>query len=219
LAEHDYSGRHTWASRSENPHELTALSVEIRWEDQIMPMPGMRGMEHLGITVPNLEEACDFFVKILGCEVLYTAAKNFRVDDSDWMYEHLRVHPRSVITEFRYLRCANGTNLEVFEYVAPDQNRRLPKNSDIGGHHLAFYVDDMDAAIKYLRDNGVEVLGDPTSYTEGPNLGLTWCYFMAPWGLQLEVVSAPKGTVFDNEAKAKGARRLFHPKFVSETAD
>ena len=115
------------------------------------------------------------------------------------------------------MRCGNGTNLEVFQYEAPDQNPVPPKNSDIGGHHLAFYVDDMDEAIAFLKKNGVKVLGEPTSYTSGPNIGLTWCYFMAPWGAQLEIVSAPKGTVYDNEAKKSGKTRLFHPKYVAET--
>jgi catechol 2,3-dioxygenase-like lactoylglutathione lyase family enzyme len=181
-----------------------------------MPIPGMRGMEHVGFTVPDINEACDFFEKILGAETLYTAATNFRADD-DWMKVHLNVDPRCVIKEFRYMRCGNGTNLEVFEYEAPDQAKTPPKNSDIGGHHFAFYVDDMDEAIAFLKANGVKVLGEPTAYTEGPNLGLTWCYFMAPWGAQLEIVSAPKGTVYDNEAKASGKTRLFHPKHVAET--
>ncbi len=182
-----------------------------------MPIPGMRGMEHIGFTVPDINEACDFFVKILGAEVLYTAATNFRADGT-WMKDHLKVDPCCVITVFRYLRCGNGTNLVVFQYAAPNQAQTPPLNSDIGGHHLAFYVDDMDAAIKFLKDNGVKVLGEPTAYTEGPNLGLTWCYFMAPWGLQLEVVSAPNGTVFDREAAAAGRTRLFHPKYPAETA-
>ena len=182
-----------------------------------MPIPGMYGMEHIGFTVPDINEACDWFERILGAETLYTAATNFRHDDDDWMREHLRVHPRAVIKEFRYLRVGNGTNFEVFEYESPDQNTTPPKNSDIGGHHLAFYVEDMDAAIAFLKDNGVEVLGEPTAYTEGPNLGLTWCYFMAPWGQQLEVVSAPGGTAYDNEAKKTGATRLFHPKYAAET--
>ena len=181
-----------------------------------MPMPGMRGMEHIGFTVPDIDEACDFFEKILGAEVLYTAAKDFR-GEGDWMSRHLRVDDRCVIKEFRYVRCGNGTNLEIFQYEAPDQAKTPPKNSDIGGHHLAFYVDDMDAAIAFLRKNGVEVLGEPTAYTEGPNLGLTWCYFMAPWGMQLEVVSAPEGTVYDREAKEAGRTRLFHPALVDET--
>lgn len=182
-----------------------------------MPIPGMCGMEHIGFTVPDINEACDWFERILGAETLYTAATDFRHDDDDWMQEHLRVHPRSVIKEFRYMRMGNGTNFEVFEYEAPEQVRTPPKNSDVGGHHFAFYVVDMDAAIAFMRANGVEILGEPTAYTEGPNLGLTWCYFMAPWGLQLEVVSAPDGTTYDNEAKQTGATRLFNPLHAAET--
>ena len=182
-----------------------------------MPIPGIRGMEHVGITVPDINQACDFFTRILGAEVLFTAATDFK-GEGDWMHEHLNVHPRSEIKEFRYVRLGNGTNLEVFQYTAPDQHKGWPlKNSDEGGHHLAFYVDDMNAAIQFLNDNGVRVLGEPTSYTDGPNLGLTWCYFLAPWGLQLEIVSAPKGTTFDIEAKAAGQRRLFDPSRAAET--
>ena len=182
-----------------------------------MAIPGIYGTEHIGFTVPDINAACDFFERILGAQVLYTAATDFRRDDDDWMLEHLRVHPRSVIKEFRYLRVGNGTNFEVFEYESPGQVTTPPRNSDVGGHHLAFYVEDMDAAIAYLRENEVEVLGEPTAYTEGPNLGLTWCYFMAPWGLQLEIVSAPEGTAFDNAAKESGSTRLFNPKYAAET--
>jgi len=181
-----------------------------------MPIPGMRGMEHIGFTVPDINEACDFFERVLGAKTLFTAATNFRAD-GDWMRVHLNVDPSCVITEFRYMRCGNGTNLEVFEYQAPDQAKAPPKNSDIGGHHLAFYVDDMDTAIAWLKSNGVKVLGEPTSYTDGPNLGLTWCYFMAPWGMQLEIVSAPKGTTADDEAIRTGGLRLFHPGKLPET--
>lgn len=182
-----------------------------------MPIPGLRGTEHIGFTVPDINTACEWFENILGAETLYSAATDFRHDAGDWMQEHLRVDPRAVIKEFRYMRVGNGTNFEVFEYEAPGQNRTPPKNSDIGGHHFAFYVDDMDAAISFLRTNGVEVLGEPTAFTEGPNLGLTWCYFLTPWGLQLEVVSAPAGTAYDNQAKISGATRLFHPKYPVDT--
>ena len=98
--------------------------TQVTTQEETMPIPGMRGMEHIGFTVPDINEACDFFERILGAEVLYTAATNFRVDDSDWMAEHLHVHPRAVITEFRYLRCGNGTNLEVFQYefAGPEQD-------------------------------------------------------------------------------------------------
>ncbi|ATG73999.1 glyoxalase [Zobellella denitrificans] len=159
------------------------------------PMPGMKGLQHIGITVPRLEEAVDFFERVLGCEPFFTFGE-FSFED-DWMERHLNVHPRARIRDFQMVRCGNGTNLEVFEYSAPDQNRRGPRNSDIGGHHLAFYVDDMAAAVAYLTERGIRVLGEPSTFTEGPAAGLTWVYFLAPWGLQLELVSAPGGMAYE----------------------
>jgi catechol 2,3-dioxygenase-like lactoylglutathione lyase family enzyme len=35
-------------------------------------LPTMRGVEHIGLTAPNLDEATGFFVQVLGCEVVYT---------------------------------------------------------------------------------------------------------------------------------------------------
>ena len=34
-------------------------------------LPGLRGVDHIGITVPNIEQATTFFVDEIGCELLY----------------------------------------------------------------------------------------------------------------------------------------------------
>ena len=34
-------------------------------------LPGLRGVDHVGITVPDIEQATAFFVNVLGCELLY----------------------------------------------------------------------------------------------------------------------------------------------------
>ena len=34
-------------------------------------LPGLRGTDHIGFTVPNLEEAVDFFVNVIGCEAFH----------------------------------------------------------------------------------------------------------------------------------------------------
>ena len=160
-------------------------------------LPGLRGTDHIGFTVPDIEQAVDFFVNVIGCEAFYPMGP-FASDD-DWMQVHLNVHPRAKIKYMRLLRCKNGSNFELFEYEAPDQNTVQPKNSDIGGHHLAFYVDDMDAAVAYLKSKGVELQGGPTTIDEGAAAGLTWLYFLAPWGMQLELVSAPNGLAYERE--------------------
>ncbi|GAA5542205.1 MULTISPECIES: VOC family protein [Brucella/Ochrobactrum group] len=63
--------------------------------------------------------------------------------------------------KLQFLRCGNGSNFEIFEYSSPDQNPVQPRNSDVGGHHLAFYVDDIDSAVQYLRMHDVRILGEP----------------------------------------------------------
>jgi catechol 2,3-dioxygenase-like lactoylglutathione lyase family enzyme len=173
-------------------------------------LPGLRGVEHVGFTVPDLEEATRFFVDVIGCEYVYSLGP-FR-DDGDWMERHLNVHPRAVVKELRFFRCHHGSNFEIFEYEAPDQSTRPPKNSDVGGHHLAFYVDDFDRALEYLKKRGVRILGEPTLRTSGPSGGQTWVYFLTPWGMQLELVSYPNGKAYERDSSI----RLWHPSHPAE---
>ncbi len=169
-----------------------------------MTLPGLRGTDHIGFTVPDLDEADAFFTDIIGCERVYELGP-FHADD-DWMRVHLNVHPRTVMRRLVFYRCAFGTNFEIFEYDAADEQATQPRNSDIGGHHLAFYVDDLDAAVAYLHQHGVRVLGEPTA-SKGASEGQRWVYFLAPWGMQLELVSFPQGKAYESEAPV----RLWHP--------
>jgi len=68
-----------------------------------MGMPGLRRFDHVGFTVPDIEEAHGFLVDVLGCEYLYSLGP-FAHDDSDWMAEHLNVHPRAAMVENRWFR-------------------------------------------------------------------------------------------------------------------
>jgi catechol 2,3-dioxygenase-like lactoylglutathione lyase family enzyme len=174
-----------------------------------MSLPTLRGTDHIGFTVPDLNQATDFFVNVIGCELVYSLGPFQREDN--WMQDHLRVHPRTVMKELRFFRCGFGTNFEIFEYQAADGQAPQPKNSDIGGHHLAFYVDDLDAAISYLKESGIEILGEPTA-SQNASSGQRWVYFLSPWGMQLELVSYPLGKKYEVGAKLK----LWHPGHPAE---
>jgi catechol 2,3-dioxygenase-like lactoylglutathione lyase family enzyme len=159
-----------------------------------MGLPGLRRLDHVGFTVPDLDAAQAFLVDVLGCEYLYSLGP-FRADD-DWMTRHLNVHPRAEVVENRFFRCGEQAVFEVFSYTSPDQREAIPRNSDIGGHHVALYVDDLDAAIAHLQQHGVQVLDGPTA-SKGPAEGNRWIYFLSPWGMQFELVSYPHGKAFD----------------------
>jgi catechol 2,3-dioxygenase-like lactoylglutathione lyase family enzyme len=164
-------------------------------------LPGFRGADHLGFVVPDLDQAVKFFVEVMGCEAFYKMGP-FKADD-DWMAVHLGVHPRAELPQMRLVRCGHGANMELLQYKTPDQDTRMPKNSDLGGYHFAFYVDDMDKAVAYLKGKGVKFLGEPTVMTSGPSAGETWVYFLAPWGMNLELVSYPKGKAYEKEYKTR----------------
>jgi len=170
-------------------------------------IPTMKGTDHIGITVPNIEQAVSFFVDVVGCEAFYKLGP-FADGEGNWMKDNLNVHPRAQIPEIRLVRCGNGSNLELFEYTSPDKNTNQPKNSDIGGHHIALYVDDIEKAVAYLKENGITVQGDVHVMDSGPSAGESWVYFMSPWGMQLELVSYPNGKAYERDSK----RRLFSPK-------
>jgi catechol 2,3-dioxygenase-like lactoylglutathione lyase family enzyme len=158
-------------------------------------LPGLQRLDHIGFTVPDLEAAHDWLVNVLGCEYMYRLGPF--VSDDDWMAEHLNVHPRTVMRELRFYRVSGQAVFEVFQYEAPDQADQPPRNSDIGGHHVALYVDDMDEAVAYLHERGVTVLGDPTA-SKSASEGQRWVYFLSPWGMQFELVSYPNGKAFDH---------------------
>lgn len=161
-----------------------------------MPVPGLTRVDHIGFTVPDLEQARAFLIDVLGCEYMYSLGPFVNADD--WMSEHLNVHPRAVMRQLHFFRCGGQAIFEVFQYEAPDQRQILPRNSDYGGHHVALYVDDLDAAVDYLRARGVQLLGEPT-VSKGPSEGQRWVYFLAPWGMQFELVSYPDGKAFDRQ--------------------
>jgi len=167
-------------------------------------LPGMRGIDHIGVTVPDLDEAERFLVDVLGAEPIYTLGA--KQADDDWMQVTLGVHPRTVIREIRFLRLGNGSNLELFKYDSADGQADNPRNSDIGGHHLAIYVDDLDEAIEHLRTHKVELMGDPVASGKLAE-GQRWQYFRSPWGMQFELVSFPGGKAYEQNSP----RRLWHP--------
>ena len=65
--------------------------------------------------------------------------------------------------------------------------------SAVGGAHLGFYVEDIDAGVESLHAHQLIVLGQPKRVAEGPSAGLAWVHFLAPWGQQLALVSYPQG--------------------------
>ena len=66
------------------------------------PIPGLTGIEHIGLTVPDIEDATRFFCDVVGASKVYDIGPFEHADD--WMAKHLAVHPRSRINKLRVLK-------------------------------------------------------------------------------------------------------------------
>ena len=183
---------------------MTTLSFGAAHADSI---PGMRGHDHTGVTVPDLAQAVDFFTNVLGCKAAMSFGP-FADDQGTFMTDALGVDSKAVIEKITQLRCNFGSNIELFQYSAPDQKDLKQKNSDIGAFHIAFYVDDIAAAKAYLDKKGVATRLGPIPVKDGPAGGQSILYFQAPWGLQFEAISYPNGMEYEKSAETK----LWNPK-------
>lgn len=170
-------------------------------------LPGMRGHDHTGVTVADMDQAVAFFTDILGCQKAMSFGP-FADDKGTFMTDLLGVDSKAVIENITLMRCGFGSNVELFKYTAPDQKNLNQKNSDIGAFHIAFYVDDIKAAKAFLDEKGVATRLGPLPVEQGPAAGQAILYFQAPWGLQFEAITYPNGMAYEKD----GGPVLWSPK-------
>lgn len=154
-------------------------------------IPGLRGIDHLSVTVPDLEEATRFYCDVIGGDLLYElgpfdAREMPGEGGRDWTEAHLAVADARL--RFRAVRFGDVI-LELFEFERPGRTLDRPvRASELGRGHIGFEVDDIEAATAYLVEQGVEVLAGPIDVpAEAPSGAMLSRYFTDPWGNQLEL--------------------------------
>jgi catechol 2,3-dioxygenase-like lactoylglutathione lyase family enzyme len=162
-------------------------------------VPGLLGIDHVGITVPNLAEAAAWFENVLGGINPLTFGP-FSDPTGDFMHQLVDVDPRAVVNQIRVIRIGNGPGVELFDYTAPDQDHTFRRNSDWGGHHIAFYVRRIDKAVEFLQSKGAQKRFGPFAVTGGPAAGQTINYFQTPFGTDIELISYPHGMAYQATA-------------------
>ena len=171
--------------------------------------PITRGIDHVGITVPDVEAATAFFVEALGAVHLYDMLAPGAVpvpgeDAMDVDEEAQLGVPRGArMDAVRALRLGNGPTLELFEYSVVEQ-RPVARPCDLGFQHLALMVDDIDAAAARIVAAGGEALAGPTDLTyleAGP--GNKFLYMRTPWGSTIELIAAPSPMRYEDSTKLR----------------
>ena len=117
---------------------------------------------HIALICSDWEKAKEFYVNKLGFELIREA---YRPAQDDYL---------------RMLRLGE-TTLEIF--IRPDAPRRVSNPEAMGLRHLAFRVEDAEAAAAWLAAQGIET--EPIR--EDPVNGGKFTFFRDPDGLPLEI--------------------------------
>ena len=109
----------------------------------------------------------------------YAKAKDFYVDKLGFAME--REFHRSAQNDYLWMLRKGDTVLELF--IRPDAPQRVNNPEALGLRHLAFHVEDIESAVKWLNSRGIET--EPIR--EDPFNGGRFTFFKDPDGLPLEL--------------------------------
>jgi glyoxylase I family protein len=148
--------------------------------------PFIKRVDHVSWTVPDLDAAVTFYVEVFGAREIYRLGPMdadempVEADGRDWPESHVGV--RGGRWRICMLQLAENLNFELFQYERPlDAGKTPPRNCDVGGHHIALKVDDLEAVADYLAEQGCRLM--ETIDVGGPRAR----YFQDPWGNFLEL--------------------------------
>lgn len=115
----------------------------------------LEAIDHVNIVVRDLERMAAFYSNVLGMRITKRVTIN-----GEWIDRVIGL--RDAVGEVIYLELSAGPRLELIRYVRPEgaDPAGMEISNTRGLRHLAFRVDDIDAAIARLRESGIHIAGE-----------------------------------------------------------
>lgn len=153
----------------------------------------VRGVNHIGITVPDIEAAKTFLIEAFGGEVIY---QSFGPEDPPRQGPEFEravgAFPGTVVRAQAMVKLGIGPDIELFEMHGPEQAQPI-RASDFGITHFGVYTDDIDAAVARFEQAGGTALtaarAIPYETEKGHRNKV--CYCRMPWGTTIEFITLP----------------------------
>jgi len=158
------------------------------------------GAHHTSFTVSNLDRSLEFYVGLLGCQVLW------RREIEEQYFRDIVGFPQGRVRA-AHLRIPESPHiLELFEYLAPRGAPADVRTNNPGSAHLALLVDDLAAVHRELASKGVRFRSDPITIDAGVNRGGRSVYALDPDGITVELLQPPMAAG-NTPAEQSGTRR------------
>ena len=133
-------------------------------------------IDHCEITVRNLDEAIKFYQKILGLKLV---GKAEQIVTQEGELQNVKM-------KLAFLG-ANGTILELIEYINPKGKKLDLDPWDIGAQHVAFEVKNIREMYNNLKNKGINFLSPPINH-KTEDFDVTWTYLKDPDGGLVELL-------------------------------
>jgi len=138
---------------------------------------------HTSFTVSDLDRSIAFFSEVLGFEMVNRALRDPKLISS------ITGVPGADI-EVAYIQ-GPGHRLELIQYHGPSERSQVDSRPcDSGFAHVAYDVDDVDAAVAASAPYQVLPIGEVTVIDKGPNAGRKVVYLRDPDGVTIEYIEA-----------------------------
>jgi lactoylglutathione lyase len=135
------------------------------------------GVHHTSYTISNLERSLEFYVGLLGCELLWQR------EISDKYFCDIVGFPECTVRAAHLSIPGSEHVIELFEYVSPEGKPMDLQPNNPGSSHLAFVVE----------AKGVNFRTPPVTIDAGVNKGGYGVYILDPDGITMELFQPPKG--------------------------
>lgn len=140
------------------------------------------GIHHVSRTVENMERSLGFYRDLIGLDVL---------TDTEMSGEMLELEVGLEGAHLRLVELSVGegpTMLELLEYTCPPSaTGPLLRPCDVGAHHVAVVVSDIEQAYRHLQARGVRFTYPPQEVDAGFFRGHQTAYCFDPDGQILEL--------------------------------
>jgi catechol 2,3-dioxygenase-like lactoylglutathione lyase family enzyme/quinol monooxygenase YgiN len=148
-------------------------------------LPVRGAFHHAAVVVSSLADSVDFYQRCFGGEVEYVEG----VGGAEMAALH---GLPSANFDLAFLDYGNA-RIELFQFHEPaaPEAASVPAHQ-IGAAHVAFEVDDVEAAYADLVAAGVEFSRPPLAPTEGPAAGFHLAFCFDPDGNRIEIIAPPR---------------------------
>lgn len=160
--------------------------------------PTTRGIDHVGLTVPDIRAAETFLIDGLGAEFIYEmlSARDPPLAGPE-VEKLVRLPSGAQINAIRMYKMGVGPGIELFQYTTVDQ--QMPaRGCDLGWQHVALYVDDIEAAAARAVAAGALRLNAAWSLMNAESgEGNAFCFLSMPFGGLLELITYPSAQLYE----------------------